>query len=467
MEQQLLCPTHNQQIQIVCFNEQCQLFRFSCYECLNKEHHLSHIKELKTIQEFLEFKQQKQKEYQDFALQIKNDLDLIMNLLDEVREKLLKFDKYEMDTLDQMNDLLDLLLENQKVQNKYALIIVEQQQKLMSILKNYNSNLKETQINLQSQNSTQNILKYQLINKLKESPIYSFSFNNDSSILAAGYSSGQISIFELNQDKITKSQIVNQHSNAVYCLQFFHKKDWLISGSQDKMIIIWSFENKYWFCQQRIDAHSDWISHIIINKNDSLFISSSGDKTIQFWNQEEQWKRSQILTAHVNTVNSLSLNFAEDQLISCSCDQTIKVFGFQNSIWILLQTINVDKLGFRLCFIDNFTFVFQSEKSLELSIYKINETNEQYYLTKNISVQNDNHCSNLFPLKFVKAKNLILNKNGSKVILIKILNNGQFVEQEHIDFNTRYVYGVISNDGNYLTTWDQNSKYLQIRRVVE
>ncbi|CAK59789.1 unnamed protein product (macronuclear) [Paramecium tetraurelia] len=370
-----------------------------------------------------------------------------------------------MDNLDQMNELLNLFL--QQNQDKFVSIILKVQQELLSVLKNYSDNLNEIQINSFQSNLGKQDVKYQLIQNIKESPIYSFSFNCTSSMLAAGYSTGQIAIFELGTEQIRKQQILKEHKGSVYSIEFFYQKDCFISGGQDRMILIWSFENKLWICQQRIDAHSDWVSHLIINKNNTLIISSSGDKTIQFWNKDELWKRCQTINAHLNTVNSLSLNDSEDQLISCSCDHTIKIFEFNNSNWIILQTIKLDKLGFRLCFINNFTFVFHSENSINLSVYKLSQSDGQYHHIKNVLIENGDHCGNLFPSKYIGSKNIILTKNGSKVNLIKISSDGEFLLEEVIDFGTRNLFGNISYDGEYIATWDKITKQVQIRKFVQ
>ncbi|CAD8101560.1 unnamed protein product [Paramecium primaurelia] len=468
MNQKLLCPSHNELIQIVCFNKSCQSFRFGCYECLKKEHHLSHTRDLKSIQEFYEYQQLKQKEYLDFAQTFQNYFDNTMNLFNQIRNKLSFVQNTKIDTLDQMNDVLSLFLQNQKNQDQFSSIMMDIQKKLISVLQNFNENLIEPQIDLSQQNPIKQDTKYQLIQNIRESLIYSFSFNHNSSMFAAGYSTGQIAVFELEIEQIRKQQqILNGHKGSVYSLEFFNYKNCFLSGGQDRMILIWAFESKIWICQQKIDAHSDWISHIIINKNNNLIISSSGDKTIQFWNKDEQWKCCQTITAHLNTVCSLSLNETEDQLISCSCDSTIKIFEFKNSNWIILQNINVEKLGFRLCFINNFTFVFQSENSLNLSVYKFNQQDGLYHFTKNVQVQNGENCSNLFPQKFIKSKNIILNKNGSKVNLIKILPDEEFQLIDAIDFSTRKIFGNMSNDGQYLCTWDWISKQIQIRRCIQ
>ncbi|CAD8206680.1 unnamed protein product [Paramecium octaurelia] len=465
MNQKLICPSHHNLIQIVCLNEYCQSFRFSCYECLSKEHHLSHIRDVKKVSDFLDYKLQRQKEDQEFVSQFQHYLDQIIDVFNQIRNKLLLLYQTKIDTLDEMNELLNLFL--QQHQEKFDSIILKVQQELLSVLKSYSDNLNQISINSFQSNLGNKNIKYQLIQTIKESPIYSFSFNSTSSMLAAGYSTGQIAIFELGTEQIRKQQILKEHKGSVYSIEFFYQKDCFISGGQDRVILIWSFENKLWICQQRIDAHSDWVSHLIINKNNTLIISSSGDKTIQFWNKGDLWKRSQTITAHLNTVNSLSLNDAEDQLISCSCDHTIKIFESKNSNWIILQTIKVDKLGFRLCFINNFTFVFQSENSINLSVYKFSQSDGLYQHIKNVLIENGNYCGNLFPSKYIRSKNIILNKNGNKVNLIKIPSDEEFILEEVIDFGTRAIFGNISYDGQYIATWDKNTKQIQIRKYVE
>ncbi|CAD8165516.1 unnamed protein product [Paramecium pentaurelia] len=245
----------------------------------------------------------------------------------------------------------------------------------------------------------------------------------------------------------------------------------LISGDQ-RSILIWSFNNNNnsWICTQTIQAHNDWIDCLILNNNEDLFISSSNDKTIKFWIKQNEWICQQTITDHNSYVNQLSLNEQQNQVISCGSDKLILIIeqSQNNKNWIVKQKIEVGCEGYRLCFINNNLFTFQPRSGNLMYVYEMNSVSQQFTKSKKITLnQQGNDYSTLFPQQFVKQKQLLMNKHLKSINLIRLTQNSEFKVEQSIQFGTISIYGQLSHDGEYLITWDGESKEIQIRKFRE
>ncbi|CAD8178896.1 unnamed protein product [Paramecium pentaurelia] len=252
---------------------------------------------------------------------------------------------------------------------------------------------------------------------------YAFAFNKDQSIVLAGCRK-DIKVFENREGKLNQVQLLSKHTDDVNALNFMKKTNNLVSGSSDKSIIIWQvIGNNQWNCQQILNGHSNWIFCLLLNNTDDLIISGSGDNTIKFWMKENQWICQQTITDHTHSVYSLSLNEQQNKLISCSRDSQILIIEQSNldKQWSVTQKINVDQYGLRLCFINDNLFTFQPRCKDQMNIYEIDTDKKQDYKIKEIAVKSDSiGCHFLFPQQYIKSKCLLVNKNGKNVNLMRI-----------------------------------------------
>ncbi|CAD8214733.1 unnamed protein product [Paramecium octaurelia] len=311
------------------------------------------------------------------------------------------------------------------------------------------------------------VVKYQLLQQcsIKQVEIcYALSINKDSSLVIAACRK-RILIFQLNNGQLIIIQTIhNQHTGDVYCLTFFKKSNSFLSGSYDQSIKIWERKTRtlQWTCQQNLDLHTSSIFCLIYSRKEDLIISGSADNTIIFWGLDKQWMRKQVIKDHTNTVYGLSLNESSNILVSTGRDNKILVIKLENDIWSVCQTITNDDFGLRICFINNGAFCFQPRNLNKLDIYVLN--NGQYTKTKEVQVLNGEDCESLFPQQFIKQKQLLVSKNGSNLNFISVNPNSELTLDFSIDFNCKRLYGTLSNDGEYLITWDEKQKEIQVRK---
>ncbi|CAD8158109.1 unnamed protein product [Paramecium octaurelia] len=332
----------------------------------------------------------------------------------------------------------------------------------------------KTNIQTQLKNNEQLNLKpftYQLIqqnSKKQTESCNAIAVNKDCSILVAGYGRS-IKVFEFKQGNLKNVSLLQEHHDYIYTLNFMKRQDQFISGSGDKQIIIWGRnENNTWICQYKLTGHQKYIYCLIINDNEDLIVSGGCDNRIKFWQKQNQWLCAQTIADHNDFVYALSLNESQDKLISCGNDNLILVMeqSEQYKQWIVIQKITVEIGGVRLCFIDNNQFTFQPWQKEHMDIYEMSSSNKQFTKTKDIPVKGGQDCC-LFPQQYIKSKCILVNKNGSNVNLIRIKQNAEIIIQQSIQLQTWDTYGYMTDDGQYLITWDTNSKEYQIRKYQE
>ncbi|CAD8205751.1 unnamed protein product [Paramecium pentaurelia] len=299
------------------------------------------------------------------------------------------------------------------------------------------------------------------------------AFNKDGTILVVG-SDKYIKVYEFKEGIIKLIQILSEHQNRIFTLNFMKQSNQFISGSgTDGWIIIWSMnQNNQWICQQKFNEISSGIQSLVLSKKEDIIVSGSKDNKIKFWIKQNQWVCQQTIIEHKKCVNALSLNNEQNRLISCGDDQQILIINFsqQDKKWIVQQKINVNNVGNRLCFINNKLFTFQEVENDQLHIYEFYniKNGQQYIKTKDVQIkytQNDGFC--LFPQQYIQSKDLLVSKSGQYVNLIKIMKDGQFVTEKSIEFQSNGLFGCMSEDGEYLITWDEISKEIQIRKYQE
>ncbi|CAD8204831.1 unnamed protein product [Paramecium pentaurelia] len=361
-------------------------------------------------------------------------------------------------------------IQEKKSHYKEIIKIKQQEIKQMKIL------LQKEQIICQSPLQDQYNLKkftFELMNQnsiKQQEQCYAIAINKDNSIVIAGCDK-QIKVFDLKQGILNESQLLSNHQDFVCTLNFMKKSNHFVSGSRDKSIIIWQMnQNNQWNCQHKLEGHSNAIDNLLLNNNEDLIISGSYDSSIKFWNQQNGWFCQQTIIDHSEYFFQLSLNEKQDKLISCSADKQILVIEYSqmHQIWNVIQKIKLEQFGYRLCFINDNQFTFQPYGQEQMNVYELNSSNQQFVKVKQITViSSSNSCINLFPQQYLKCKCLLVNKNGLNINFIRKKENGDFVTEQTIQFDHHYIFGQLSDDGEYLITWDFASKEIKTRKYRE
>ncbi|CAD8073896.1 unnamed protein product [Paramecium primaurelia] len=337
------------------------------------------------------------------------------------------------------------------------------------MLKQYN------EIDVNQTEQTQKLKKYELIQecKIKQNQwCGAIAISSDNHIVIIGCKN-KLRIYQFQQQMLKLLQTYKSHTLDVNTINFFKKPSQMITGSEDKQIILWSLINgnskKYINKQKGKDGQ---ILSLILNEKEEQIIS--GSSIIQIWKLQNGWSCIQTITDHKDFVWALNINENGNQLLSSGYDKLVIIYKLikdnsQNSKWILIQKIEGD--GFRLCWINDSLFTFQFYCKEYLSLYQKYETNQIFRKTKNIYINNNStQCYGFFPQNFIKKKNILVNKNGRNVNILSKQENDNFILDQSIQFNDYQIQGCLSDDGEFLITWDGGKKgsfEIQIRKYQE
>ena len=67
-----------------------------------------------------------------------------------------------------------------------------------------------------------------------------------------------------------------RHEHNVSSVAFLPNRDFILSGSRDKLIKLWDVTNGY--CVQNFSKHTEWVRVVLVNEEGTFFASCSSDK---------------------------------------------------------------------------------------------------------------------------------------------------------------------------------------------
>lgn len=153
---------------------------------------------------------------------------------------------------------------------------------------------------------------------------------------------------------------IKGHTAAVTALTITADNQYIISGSQDKIIKVWHLETgKEIFS---LTEHPEWITSLAITNDGKTLISGLEDATIKVWNLTTK-KVIFTLTEHQAPITSLVITPDQKELISGSDDKTIKV-------WDLETGKNIFTIKAHRAEIKNITITPDGEKIVSASYDK-------------------------------------------------------------------------------------------------
>ncbi|KAK7356332.1 hypothetical protein VNO80_15601 [Phaseolus coccineus] len=119
------------------------------------------------------------------------------------------------------------------------------------------------------------------------------------------------------------------HRVAVYCAIFDGSGRFVISGSDDRLVKIWSMETA--FCLASCRGHEGDITDLAVSSNNALVASASNDFVIRVWRLPDGMPIS-VLRGHTGAVNTITFSPSVIyQLLSSSDDGTCRIWDARNS----------------------------------------------------------------------------------------------------------------------------------------
>ncbi|GLJ21098.1 hypothetical protein SUGI_0385500 [Cryptomeria japonica] len=127
-------------------------------------------------------------------------------------------------------------------------------------------------------------------------------------------------------EKIQITKKLRGHQNAVYCAIFDRSGQYVITGSDDRLVKIWSMETG--FCLSSCRGHEGDITDLAVSSNNALVASASNDCIIRVWRLPDGLPIS-VLRGHMGAVTAIAFSprmGCEYHLLSSSDDGTCRIW---------------------------------------------------------------------------------------------------------------------------------------------
>ncbi|KAB2065130.1 hypothetical protein ES319_A09G069400v1 [Gossypium barbadense] len=121
------------------------------------------------------------------------------------------------------------------------------------------------------------------------------------------------------------------HRNAVYCAIFDRSGRYVITGSDDRLVKIWSMETAY--CLASCRGHEGDITDLAVSSNNFMVASASNDCIIRVWHLPDGQPIS-VLRGHTGAVTAIAFSPRPGsvyQLLSSSDDGTCRIWDARNA----------------------------------------------------------------------------------------------------------------------------------------
>jgi guanine nucleotide-binding protein subunit beta-2-like 1 protein len=119
------------------------------------------------------------------------------------------------------------------------------------------------------------------------------------------------------------------------------EKDFIVSASRDKSIIVWKFERgagegNYGYAQRALRGHNHFVSDIVLSSDDTHVLSGSWDGTLRLWEIETGISKS-IFKGHTKDVLSVAFSADNRHIVSGSRDKSVKLWNIKGECKFTIQ----------------------------------------------------------------------------------------------------------------------------------
>ncbi|CAL2036636.1 unnamed protein product [Caenorhabditis brenneri] len=153
--------------------------------------------------------------------------------------------------------------------------------------------------------------------------VKSVDIHSEKPLLLTALHTGTIQIWNYETKTLIKALEICEKS--VRCAKFIPRKNWIVTGSDDKQIRV--FDSESFELIHSFESHSDFIRSFAVHPTLPYLISASDDKTIKIWDWENEWRLEQTMIGHDHYVMQIAINpYDPNVIISASLDKTLKIW---------------------------------------------------------------------------------------------------------------------------------------------
>ncbi|OMJ87466.1 hypothetical protein SteCoe_10797 [Stentor coeruleus] len=153
------------------------------------------------------------------------------------------------------------------------------------------------------------------------SPIYALAFSWDDTMLAITYNQSNNIIINFIRENTQKE--LSGHLEVVTCLAFTYDSKFLLSGSNDKSIIMWDISK--FNIHIKFKEHTDWVNSLAVSRS-GIGASGSSDQKIIIWNLNH-FRKEFIFYGHTGKITTVNFTECSKYLASGAFDKTIHIWN--------------------------------------------------------------------------------------------------------------------------------------------
>jgi WD40 repeat protein len=157
-----------------------------------------------------------------------------------------------------------------------------------------------------------------------KSTVTSVAFAPDGKYIVSGSSDNSIKLWSVETKELLYT--FEGHSNWVNSVSFSGDGRFIVSGSSDRSVKLWSVEERrllYTF-----EGHSDGVYSVSISRDGRFIISGSYDKSVKLWSVEER-RLIDTFEGHSGGVYSVSISRDGRFIVSGSTDKSVKLWSVE------------------------------------------------------------------------------------------------------------------------------------------
>jgi WD40 repeat protein len=127
----------------------------------------------------------------------------------------------------------------------------------------------------------------------------------------------------------SKSQeaVLRGHDSAVNSVCMSVDSKWIISGSGDTTVRIWNMQTKSQ--ESVLRGHDSAVTSVGISVNGRWILSGSRDNTVRIWNMDKKYQEA-VLRGHEHVVTALCISVDSTWVISGSRDNTVRIWNIHS-----------------------------------------------------------------------------------------------------------------------------------------
>ncbi|UUM20726.1 NACHT domain-containing protein [Mycoavidus sp. SF9855] len=132
-------------------------------------------------------------------------------------------------------------------------------------------------------------------------------------------------------ENLQKVHTYAEHRNRVSSVAFSGDSNWLVSGSWDNTVRLWSVSDNNRSLVHTYSEHKDWVISVAFSEDSKWLASGSYDKTVKLWNVFNDRSLVHTYVGHEGEVNSVAFSKDSQWLASGSNDKTVRLWNVFNN----------------------------------------------------------------------------------------------------------------------------------------